>query len=119
VAVDEFDDLGRRHVTVGIGSRITIAGQAGLPVRRQEAERVPALVPPRVRDLAALEHDVLDAVRGERAAHREAGMPGTDDDSVDDASHSATAPCAAHHLTSTATLVGFVTMSNTAERRCD
>ena len=35
-------------------------GQPGLPVRREQRERVPPLRPPRVGDLAAFEHDVVD-----------------------------------------------------------
>ena len=47
--VDELDDLGHRHEAVGIGAVVRVAGQPALPVRRQQAQRVPALVPPRVR----------------------------------------------------------------------
>ena len=44
---------------------------------------------------------MLDERCGEGVAHREAGVAGTDDDDVDDAGHSADAPCAEHHATST------------------
>ena len=47
----------------------------------------PALVQPGVRDLAALQHDVIDATLGKLTAHRKTGVTGTDDDGVDGAGH--------------------------------
>ena len=43
VALEVVDDLGHRHVPVGVGARVAEAGQAALPVRRQQPQRVPAL----------------------------------------------------------------------------
>ena len=54
-------------------------GQPGLPVRREQPQRVPALGPPRVRHLTALEDHVVDRAFGEAAAHRQAGVAGADD----------------------------------------
>src|SRR5262249_58448744 len=45
-----------------------------ISVGRQQPERVPTLRPPRVRDLAALEHDVVDRAVGQAAAHCEAAL---------------------------------------------
>ena len=61
VAVDERDDLRHRPEAVGIVAVVAEAGQPALPVGRQQAERIPALGAPRVGDLAALEHDMVDA----------------------------------------------------------
>ena len=72
-----------RHVAVGIRAVVAIAGQPALPVGRQQPQRVPALAPPGVRDLAALEHHVIDRALGETPARRQAGMPGADDDRRD------------------------------------
>ena len=82
-ARDEVDHLGHRHVAVGIRAVVAIAGQSALPVGRQQPQRVPALAPPGVRHLAALEHDVIDRALGETAARREPGVPGADDDRRD------------------------------------
>ena len=82
-ARDELDHLAHRHVAVGIGAVVAIAGQAALPVGRQQPQRVPALAPPGVRHLAALEHHVIDRPLGETPARREAGVPGPDDDRGD------------------------------------
>ena len=87
------------------------AREARLPVGGQEAERVPALGLPGVRDLAALEDDVVDAAVGEDAADGEAGVPGPDDDDA--------GPARRAQLTVTVTFVGLVMTSKTAERFCD
>src|SRR6187402_2592231 len=76
-------------------------------------------MPPRIRDLTALEDHVVDGEPRQAAAHREPGMTGTDDDDVDGAGQPGASEWTRGHRTSTATLVGFVTMSNTAERFCD
>ena len=82
-ARDELDHLAHRHVAVGIGAVVAKARQAALPVGREQPQRVPALAPPGVRHLAALEHDVVDRPVGEEAARGEAGVPGADDDRGD------------------------------------
>ena len=82
-ARDELDHLAHGHVAVGIGAVVAMAGQPALPVRREQAQRIPALVPPGIRDLAALEHDVIDRAVGEQPARREAGVAGADDDGGD------------------------------------
>ncbi len=78
VAVDELDDLGHCHEPVDILTVVREARQSGLPVRREQPQRIPPLGPPRVRDLTPLEHDVVDGTAGEHAAHREPGMASPD-----------------------------------------
>jgi hypothetical protein len=57
-----------------------MTGQMALPVRGEEAKRIPTLTPPRVRHLAALEDDVVDRAFGEAPACRESGVAGANDD---------------------------------------
>jgi len=73
------DDLVACHEAVGIVARVRIARQATLPVRRDEAERIPALVTLRVPDAVAFEDDVLDPTVGELAREREPGLARADD----------------------------------------
>ena len=80
VALDERDDLGHRHVPVRVFAVVGQSGQPALPVGREQPQRVPALRLPRVRDVAALEHDVVDRSCGELPAHRQTGVAGADDD---------------------------------------
>ena len=79
-ALDQLDDLGHRHVAIGIRALVANARQATLPVGSEQPQRVPALVPPGVRHLAPLEHHVVDRPLGQKVAGGEAGMPGADDD---------------------------------------
>ncbi len=74
------DDLGGGHESVGVIAGVVVAGQPGLPVRGEQPQESPALGPPRVRHLTALEDDVVDRAFGEAAAHGQAGMAGPDDD---------------------------------------
>jgi hypothetical protein len=60
-----------------------MARQAALPVRGEKAERLPALVTPRIRHVSAIEYDVIDRLLCEEPARREAGMTGPDDDRSD------------------------------------
>jgi hypothetical protein len=76
---DELGDLGRCHVAVGIVAFIGDARQPALPVRGQQPQGVPALAPPGVRQLAALEHDMVDRPLTEEVAGGKAGMTGADD----------------------------------------
>ena len=68
---------------MGIGAAIRRAGQPTLPVRRQQAQRIPAFPAPGVRHLAALKHDMIDRVLGEDTTACKPGVPGTDDDRCD------------------------------------
>ncbi len=83
IAFDEGDGLGHVPVAVGIVALIAVTGQAALPIRRQKAERVPALGLPGVGDFAALEHDMIDGALGQAPAHRQARMAGADYDRRD------------------------------------
>ena len=80
VAGDEVDDLWHRHEPVGVVTLIGVAGEPALPVGREQAQRIPPLRPPRVGDLAALDHHVVDGALGKAAAHRQPAMAGPDDD---------------------------------------
>src|SRR5690606_35291185 len=98
---------------VGVVAGVREPGQPVQPVRREQPQRLPAFPPPRVGHLAALQHDVVDRVPGQEVTGRESCVPGADDDGcdlLDDVSPQAT---------STATSVGLVSASNTAERFCD
>ncbi len=67
-------------------------------------------------DLAALEHDVLDAALRQLVAHRQPAVAGADHDHIGPRGLAH----ARHTLrVVTVTSVGLVTMSNTAERFCD
>ena len=57
---DELDHLGHRHVAVRIRAVVAVAGQATLPVGREQPQRLPALAPPGVRYVPTLEQDVVD-----------------------------------------------------------
>ena len=86
IARDEVDDLGQRPVAVGIVALVAEARQPALPVGRQQAQRIPALGAPAVRDFAALEQHVVDRTLGEAAAHGKSRVPRADDDGGDGAS---------------------------------
>ena len=79
IGVDIFDDLVAQHEAVRIGARVGIARQLALPVRRHQAERVPALRPPGMAGALLLEHHVVDATALEEPADRQAGLAGADD----------------------------------------
>jgi hypothetical protein len=117
VARDEAGDVGRAHVAVGVAAVVSMARQAAHPVRRQQAQRLPALGAPRVGDLAALDDDMVDRALRQRVAHRQPAVAAADDDDVD---RKRPAGDASHDLQDvTVTSVGFAMMSNTAERFCD
>src|SRR5688572_2694667 len=82
-AADEVDDLAHRHEAVWVVALVPVTGQTALRVRREQPQRVPTLAAPGVRDVAALEDNVLDRALGEHAAHREPGVPCADDDDGD------------------------------------
>src|SRR5262249_34561564 len=116
IPLEEGDRLGHRAIAVRIVALVAIAGQPALPVRCEQAQRIPALGPPGVRHLTALEDHVVDRALGEAAAHGEAGVARADDEG----SGSQLTPQLTFFLaTDTETLVGLVMMSNTAERFCD
>src|SRR5437764_5190806 len=74
-AIDE-----RRFAAAEEGSALVAeGGQAALPIRREQAERIPALLAPGVSNLAALQHDVVDPAVAEATAHCEARVACADD----------------------------------------
>jgi hypothetical protein len=68
-----------RHEPVWVVAGVVVAWQPGLPVWGEQPKARPALGPPRVRHLTALQDDMVDGALGEAAAHGQAGVPGTDD----------------------------------------
>ena len=78
VALEVGRDLVPGHEAVWVAAVVCPVGQLDRPVRRDEAEAVPA-VPPRLADPPAFEDDVLDPRLREHAARRQAGLPGPDD----------------------------------------
>jgi hypothetical protein len=76
VALEVVDDLVAQHEAVGVVAVVAVARERHAPVRRHEAEAVPA-VPPRLADPAALEHDVVDARLRELVADGEPGLTGS------------------------------------------
>ncbi len=80
VGGEVLDDLAHRHIAARIAAAIRMAWKPALPVRREEAQRIPALVAPGVRHLTALEQDVIDRARAEEVTDRKAGVTGTDHD---------------------------------------
>ncbi len=80
VAGDEVDDLGHRHVAVGVVASIAVAGEPAQPARGEQPQRVPTLRAPRAGHLVPLEDHVVDRAVREAAAHREPGVAGSDDD---------------------------------------
>ena len=80
ISLQIADDLGHAHVAVRIVAVVGVSGKAALPVRREEAKRVPPLRLPGVGDLAPLEQHMVDRAVGEVLAHGKSGLAGADDD---------------------------------------
>src|ERR1044071_5964103 len=116
VPLQESNRLGHRAIPVGIVSLVAVAREPAQPVRREQAQRIPALGLPRVRHLTALEDHVVDRALGEAAAHGEAGVPRADDES---GGSQFTPQLRLFLVVETETLVGLVMTSYTAERFCD
>ena len=74
-----INDFAGGHESVRIRALVVKARQAALKVGREQAQRIPPLAPPRIGDVAALEHDVIDRPVGEKPARGEAGVAGPDD----------------------------------------
>ena len=83
VSIEVAGHLGGRHEAFGVGTLVSPAGQAGHPVGRQQAKRVPARAAPALRQPSTVEHDVVPAGVGQAAAGRQPGVSGPDDDRVD------------------------------------
>ncbi len=80
ISFDISDDLVSSHEAVRLRAVVRMAGELALPVRRHEAERVPALRAPGVRNAVLFDDHVLDAPTGELMAHRKAGLAAADHD---------------------------------------
>jgi len=67
----------RLRLRLGVVAVVRVPRELALPVRRHQAEGVPAGVPPVVHEGVSLEDDVLDAVAHEVPAGRQAGLAAT------------------------------------------
>jgi hypothetical protein len=72
------DDIVADHEAVWLVAGIIEAGQFALPVRRHQAEAVPALRAPGMADAIFLEYDVIDGIGGQVVAHGQAGLAAAD-----------------------------------------
>ena len=79
VVVEIGDDLVLDHEAIGIVAPIGMAGQGALPVRRDQAETVPALVSPGVAGRVAIQQHMIDIGALEMPAQRQSGLAGADD----------------------------------------
>src|SRR5207248_2012141 len=75
------NDLSHAHVAVRVAAVVGVSRKATLPVRREEAKRVPPLRLPGVGDLAPLDQHMVDRAVGEMLARGKSGLAGADDDS--------------------------------------
>src|SRR5471030_1872695 len=92
-AIEILDDLVFLHEAVRIVARIGVAGQRTLPVRCDEAERVPALRAPRVRHRIFLEHEMIDPGLFQEIADRQSRLTAAH---YDDAGMRRVARCLRH-----------------------
>jgi len=74
---------GPDHESIGVVSSVVVAGKPRLPVGAQRPERIPSLAAPSLGN-PPLQYDVPDAAQAQAGAHRQAGLPGPDDDAVED-----------------------------------
>ncbi len=143
VVVEQRHDATRAHEPVGVAAVVRESGERGHPVGSEQPQRVPALGAPRVRDLASFQHHVIDAGPAELRARREPRRTGSYDHHRH--VHRRTTPSrnslaqlpratpstgtrvrvpggsvssARAQASVTRTVVGFVTVSNTADRFC-
>ncbi len=79
-AVKVRGDLILLHEAVRVVALVGIAGQGALPVRRDQAEGIPALAAPGVGDGVLLDHEMIDAGLLEVVAHGQASLATADDD---------------------------------------
>ena len=79
VALEVADDLVLLHEAERLRPAVGKARELALPVRRDEAERVPPSLTPLVADLVLLEDEVVDPPLLEAIAHGQARLPAADD----------------------------------------
>ena len=83
VGPEVVDDLVARHERVRLGPAVVQPGERHRPVRRDQAKRVPAVLPAAAQRGSPLEDDVLPPGLGQEAAHHEAGLARAHDDGLD------------------------------------
>jgi hypothetical protein len=71
-------DLVLQHEPMRIGTAVREPGQPTLPVGRDQAEGIPAVLAPLVPDAVLLQHDVLDPALLQAVAHRQPGLATAD-----------------------------------------
>ena len=81
VRLEVRDDRVARHESVRIVARICAARKSNRPVRRDEAEGVPASTPG-LADASALQDNMVHAGGRQLVAHGETGLPGADHDDI-------------------------------------
>ena len=81
VALEVLDELVAGHESVGVVPLVLTPGQQHAPIRRHQAEAVPAPTPG-LPHATFLEHEVLDARLRQLVAHREPGLACADDDDL-------------------------------------
>src|SRR4029079_1545799 len=82
VRPEVVDDLVAVHVTVGIVAAIVEAEHGRRPVRRDQAERVPAVLPAAAERGAALQQNVLATGLAQQPADDQARVARPDDDGL-------------------------------------
>ena len=80
VRLEVGDDLVPDHEPVRIVARVREPRQTTLPIRRDQAETVPAAGPPFVPRALAFEHQVPDPGGGETVGHRQSRLAAADHD---------------------------------------
>jgi len=80
VLVEKGDRLVPCSEGVGLMAFVAEPRKAALPVGSEQGERIPPFASPRIGDVAALEHDVVDTTPREPPARGKACLAGADDD---------------------------------------
>ncbi len=78
---------GGGHEPVRVTTAVAPHRQGVEPVGAEQVQRVPRLAAPALGDAATFEHDVVAPRGGEAIADGETGLPGPDDDGVDEICH--------------------------------
>lgn len=82
-AIQIVYDLLPENETIRIRAFIVPAGQAALPVRRNQTKTVPAVVAPAFELPVALEHDMLDPLLHQIPTDGKTGLAASDDENWD------------------------------------
>jgi hypothetical protein len=83
VVHDPRRDLVATHEPVGIGPVVVPSRKRRRPVRGDQRQLVPAILPASADTVPTFDDEVLAALVGQEAGHRQAGVPGAHDQDVD------------------------------------